>query len=64
MDEDSVQPDAPAPDHAHPHVRLRQILTDLSTPRVDLHDKIGAVHRNLVALTQTVLEHTPPPEGS
>lgn len=46
---------------AHPHTRLTAMAADLGTKRVDLHDRIGAIHRVLGGLIGLALQNTPPP---
>jgi len=36
----------------HPHTQLSQIVDDLQAPHIDLHDRIGVVHRNTLALAR------------
>lgn len=47
--------------NAHPHTRLTALAADLGTKRVDLHDRIGALHRVLAGVIGLALTHTPPP---
>jgi len=39
---------------AHPYSRVGAILKHLQDPHLDMHDRIGAVHRGLVQLAQIV----------
>lgn len=47
---------------AHPHTRLTALAADLGTKRVDLHDRIGAIHRVLAGLIGMALQNTPAPQ--
>lgn len=47
---------------AHPHTRLTALAADLGTKRVDLHDRIGAIHRVLAGLIGMALQNTPKPQ--
>lgn len=47
--------------NAHPHTRLTALAADLGTKRVDLHDRIGAIHRVLAGLIGMALQNTPKP---
>lgn len=49
--------------NAHPHTRLTALAADLGTKRVDLHDRIGAIHRVLGGLIGLALQNTPPPRS-
>lgn len=49
--------------NAHPHTRLTALAADLGTKRVDLHDRIGALHRVLAGVIGLALTHTPPPRS-
>ena len=60
--EDQAKAEAHAAFIAHPHTQLNQILADLRTPRLDMHDRVGAIQRNLASLAQVILQHTPAPE--
>ncbi len=49
--------------NAHPHTQVTALLKELSAPRHDIHDRLGAVHNGLIRLAQLVLQHTPVPEN-
>jgi hypothetical protein len=65
MDETNTPP-AVDPDWAsHPHTQLGCIISDLQGPHVEIHDRIGVVHRSVLALAQLLqrdIEPPPPPE--
>jgi len=49
--------------NAHPHTQITALLKELSAPRHDIHDRLGAVHNGLIRMAQLVLQHTPVPEN-
>ena len=49
---------------SHPFNRVKAAMTDLQTKRVDLHDRLDAVHRAVASFGQILLELIPPPKST
>jgi ATPase subunit of ABC transporter with duplicated ATPase domains len=50
----------------HPHTQLSMIVDDLQAPHIDLHDRIGVIQRNTLALARFLRQQigeAPPKPG-